>query len=197
MQILEIKYLKNKVVLTCDNEKTYDFYIDIVVRERIHKEMEIENEKFYKLLDESEMELCKNYLFEYACKYSNTTKGYTSKLYQKKYSSKSIKHAIDLAKRYGYIDDANYAKNYYEIYAKKRGKKRIIQELKAKGVSSEDLEFIEDKEDDIEAIQKYAEKYMKSKDKNSQNKQKLIKHLMYKGYDFDKIMQAVNFIYND
>lgn len=73
-------------------------------------------------------------------------------LKEKGYKEEDIESAVSELEEYGYIDDINFSRMYFEYgFEKGRGLLRIKRELSEKGVSSEDiqkayddLEFIPD-----------------------------------------------------
>lgn len=149
------------------------------------------------LLENNEYIICRNYLLKQISTYYKTEKGYRDKLYEKKFSYSAIKKSIDYALDKGYINDRRFAERYYERFKTKKGKNLIISELKNKGVSAENLTFLSDVTANDDIATNLARKYMKNKEKNLENKNKLIRSLASKGFGFEEIYRAVNEIFSD
>ena len=149
------------------------------------------------LLENNEYIICRNYLLKQISTYYKTEKGYRDKLYEKKFSYPAIKKSIDYALDKGYINDRRFAERYYERFKTKKGKNLIISELKNKGVSAENLTFLSDVTANDDIATNLARKYMKNKEKNLENKNKLIRSLASKGFGFEEIYRAVNEIFSE
>ena len=149
------------------------------------------------LLENNEYIICRNYLLKQISTYYKTEKGYRDKLYEKKFSYSAIKKSIDYALDKGYINDRRFAERYYERFKAKKGKNLIISELKNKGVSAENLTFLSDVTANDDIATNLARKYMKNKEKNLENKNKLIRSLASKGFGFEEIYRAVNEIFSE
>ena len=149
------------------------------------------------LLENNEYIICRNYLLKQISTYYKTEKGYRDKLYEKKFSYSAIKKSIDYALDKGYINDRRFAERYYERFKTKKGKNLIISELKNKGVSAENLTFLSDVTANDDIVLNLARKYMKNKEKNLENKNKLIRSLASKGFGFEEIYRAVNEIFSN
>lgn len=149
------------------------------------------------LLENNEYIICRNYLLKQISTYYKTEKGYRDKLYEKKFSYPAIKKSIDYALDKGYINDRRFAERYYERFKTKKGKNLIISELKNKGVSAENLTFLSDVTANDDIVLNLVRKYMKNKEKNLENKNKLIRSLASKGFGFEEIYRAVNEIFSE
>lgn len=94
-----------------------------------------------------------------------------------------------------YLNEERFAKSFTrgKFYIKKWGKNKIKQQLRLKGISDKLItkSFLEIEERDYqETIRGFIEKLMPSYKglKDYQRKQKLIKFLMSKGYEYDEII---------
>ena len=64
-------------------------------------------------------------------------------------------------------------------------------------ISEEIIESFLDYDENDEKIRYYIEKYLKNKEKDVKTKQKLINHLLYKGYKFDDFMSFIREYFKD
>ncbi len=133
-------------------------------------------------------------------------KSYTEKEIRLKLRTKTTEHSIvedviQYIKEYGYVDDNKFAFNYYDqkVRIRKFSLNRIISDLMKKGISREIItELKQEKSTDkvhLDNVEKSAEKKLKSlSNKNltkHEEKQKLIMHLMQKGFNKDVILTAL------
>ena len=175
-----------------------EFVIDeeIAYSYRLRKNGEIDENTLGEIVQKSECLRCKNYLYAQIAKYYKTEKGYRDKLYEKGFPSYAVKSAILSAKERGYIDDSSFAKRYYEKYKDVKGKRRIIAELKSKGVKSEYLDFMSEEETDLSSIVSVGEKFMRRREKTPEEKLRLMRHLASKGFSYDEIVRAVKIVFS-
>lgn len=114
------------------------------------------------------------------------------KLVFRGYNEEGIKEAISKLKDLGLLDDLNFAKNYIRssMCGKAKGKKRIVFELKRKGVGDGDIEqaiccmWPEDEEEIVmreakRALEKYRNQLREKK------YQKSIAYLMRRGFPYE------------
>lgn len=132
-------------------------------------------------------------------KMDRTEKGLYDKLRESEYPTELIEEAIDYVKRYHYVDDMRYAKNYISYHQEGRSRARIRQELVRKGISKDMIEAAmeesyadSDENQELVMITKLLEKkgYDPSSDDLKQ-KQKIYGYLMRKGFRSDDILRAM------
>nr|MCR5747311.1 recombination regulator RecX [Lachnospiraceae bacterium] len=109
------------------------------------------------------------------------------------YPDEAIDKAIEYCTTKHYIDDMDYAVRFIESRASTMSKRMISQKLYLKGISKETAEeaFLETEIDETEAvraqiIRKYGDTEALS-DLTFEEKSKLIKQLISKGFDYDSI----------
>ena len=96
---------------------------------------------------------------------------------------------------YGFIDDKQYAQDYVGFAASKKGGRLIKMELKAKGLSEEDIDEALTSLDTGEqesAAGRILEKYMRGKTVDKTTLQKGYRYLMGKGFDYDVTKSALS-----
>jgi regulatory protein len=105
-----------------------------------------------------------------------------------------ISSVIEFAKEYGFINDAEYAHHLAKDLQnlKKYGKRRIIAELKKRGISSENIDaaICELSDGEEEALFPLIERKLGG---NFEKKSidKAIRYFIYRGYDFDDIKACI------
>lgn len=99
---------------------------------------------------------------------------------------------VDKLKDYGFLNDEYYAKRYAESYANKKGARLIKLELMRKGIKEDAVESVIDEiGDQKQAATAIAKKYMRGKEVDMKTVQKLYRHLLSKGFDYDDAKAAV------
>ncbi|MBE6623740.1 MAG: regulatory protein RecX [Ruminococcaceae bacterium] len=125
-----------------------------------------------------------------------------SKLKLKGYSKEAIDSAFEILKKNGYLSDERYAKRACELMANSKlfGKRRLIQELLAKGIPYDlCVSTVEEAEIDFdENLKRLYEKVSKGKDPTCwEEKKKLSDKLLRYGYGFDEINTLFDEIVSD
>ena len=107
---------------------------------------------------------------------------------------------IEFLKEYGFLNDADYAKGLARDMQnlKKLGKRRISQELRAKGISSEALEdaLCELSDEEEDALFPLVEKKLGG-DFDKKNVDRAIRYFLYRGYGFDDIKACIDRLKSD
>lgn len=139
---------------------------------------------------------CLNYLYTQIGKYSKTKKGYTSKLYEKGFSSLVINQAIAIAEQKKFIDDDAFAQSYINRNKNKKGTLKLKSELIIKGVDQSIIEkYLNEIEEDEQAYA-LAEKFLKGKEIDINTISKLYRHLCGKGFSYETVTNTIYKIKN-
>ncbi len=147
------------------------------------------SEKLEEIKNEAEVELGFNMAVDYVSSTSKSSKQVLDYLI-KKISPKNANVVLEKLKGYRYVDDFEFAKNFVESKSATCGKNKLKLMLMQKGV---DKAVIDDALANVESVytaMKVAEKYMRSKEVNKQNLEKLTRHLLSKGFTWDEISAA-------
>ena len=197
IDIIEIKKTKTKAQIITSNRLIKNINLEALFKFNISVG-EIEESVFNEFLLESEKLNAKAYIINLLSRMSKTEKEARTKLYQKGYGRIAIKYAMDFALKYNYINDENYAEIFVAEGLNTKGKFRLRQEMKIKGIDNEIienvLENIEDGKEENSATQ-LAERYMKNKEYTQKNYERLYRHLISRGFDYDTIKKAVSPFY--
>ncbi|KZN14947.1 regulatory protein RecX [Marinomonas sp. TW1] len=118
------------------------------------------------------------------------------KLKQKGHSEEDIDNTIQQLKELNYLNDERFAEIYVRSKANRSlGPTRIRQELIQKGLSSDIIKnAIEEAECDWYELAKDAKvrKFGEQPAQDFKEKSKQMRHLQYKGFDYDQIQYAVS-----
>lgn len=112
------------------------------------------------------------------------------------YSESEIDEAIKYAKEVGYINDIDYINAYVSdhLLINKWGPQKIIFKLKEKGISGEAVNFALMDNEEIIKRNLYAQFEKKAQGLNLEDfktKQKVINHLVSRGYDYSSAKNAL------
>ena len=169
-----------------------------VISNRLKVGMQIEESALENMQAESETQRATDKAFNYIGGSLKTEKQLRTYLSGKGYMPAVVDNVVEKIKGYGYIDDKEYAAAYVESYSKNKGKRLILKELNAKGVSSSAAEeAIEIIENELDSAIRIAQKYLKNKEPCIENKQKCYRRLLSKGFDFDTAKEAVEKVLGD
>lgn len=118
------------------------------------------------------------------------------------YSESEIDEAIKYAKEVGYINDIDYINAYVSdhLLINKWGPQKIIFKLKEKGISGEAVNFALMDNEEIIKRNLYAQVEKKAQGLNLEDfktKQKVINHLVSRGYDYSSAKIALEDYIND
>ena len=193
MEIFEIK-IKSKtnpnifVLKTSAGE--FDFFSDILVKNNIKCGF-CDDEKFVNSHQESSEIIAYNLSLKYIGNRFKTEKQICDYLIKKNYEKQIVENVVKKLKNYSIINDKLYAENYIRSN-KNFSKNKLKQKLYSFGVSSNDLEEMDDIVDDFESCKKQCEKFLKNKPLNQLTKEKLIRRLLGMGYNWETIKSCLS-----
>ena len=104
-------------------------------------------------------------------------------------------YVIEKMRGYNFLNDGEYAESYVEFAGIKKGGKLIKMELRAKGVSEEDIDAaLEnlDGETQEKAATAILQKYMRGKTADKETLLKAFRYLLGKGFDYDTARAALS-----
>lgn len=186
---------KYKIHIELDGEKGFSLYKKEIRRLQIEEEMELSEkivEQIYeKILYPRAKEKALSLL-----QYRNRTKlEMKQKLEQNGYPKEIINRVDDFLQRYGFLDDEQYTKSYIELYAKKKSKLQMQQDLRRKGISKELFSEIweeQPEESEEESLKKLMEKRFRNG--NMPTKETFQKHYAFfarRGYPSSMIVKLL------
>lgn len=199
MKILRYKRAKEGVyTIYFEQEKEYSFYEEVIIKHSLLLKKSITEKQLEELLKEN-----KSYEVYYSAlsllkRKAQTAYEVEKNLETKGFPKEDIEKTISKLKEQGYLNDAIYAKSfvYNQLITTSRGPKKIMEELKKKGVVEENYkEALEQYTEEIEQekINKIIQKAVKSNQRKSANalKKKLEMTLTLDGFDRQKILESL------
>ncbi len=196
-----LEYDKRRVLVKLDEHLEFPLYKGEVRKYGLTEGEEISDETYIELVESVLLKRVKLRAMNLLQKRSYTKEGLRRKLIEGRYPEELVEKALDYVASYHYIDDVRYAGEYIRCYCECRSKRRIMQDLKTKGVSLEvaekawqtyEAEFAP--VDEVRQIQALLQK--KQFDKNTadyKETMRIMNFLYRKGYSVDCIKQCMNF----
>ena len=184
---------KQRVNLFLDGNFYCGLSCETVVKNKIKEGLEITQEQVDLLKNETEKEIALTKALNVISKSSKTVKQINEYLLKKGFEEDAVNYVVAKLLEYNYINDETFAKNYVKFKTKTNGKRKILMELKHKGVEDAlAITAIDDFSKDEENINAIAEKYLKSKPRDLKTKQKAFRYLTSIGYTPDVIIKSLN-----
>lgn len=203
MVITDIKIQKH-------NESRYNIFIDSkfcfsagkedIIKFTITKGKEIEEEELLNLISKCEETEAYDYALVLLGIKDYSSKDMRKKLIQKQYSNQTIDFILSKLQSLEFINDERYAEKYIEycLSIKKSGRNKIMYDLQNKGINASNIESLDiDEEKQFENACNLALKKMNSVKNTSNPREKVIRYLLSRGYEFDLIKKVVNKLFKD
>ena len=191
LEIYKIEeYKKNrKLVYLDEGTPTFCLYTKEIKKYELAEGSIISEEvygKIVELLSKRARERCL-YLLE---SMARTERQLRDKLKDAYYPEEAIEYALSYCKEKHYVDDLDYAERFIASRSATLSKKMIEQKLYQRGIGKDVMEqaFEEADIDEEEALRSLIErKYKDIADLSFEDRQKVIKKLMAKGFSYDAI----------
>lgn len=131
---------------------------------------------------------------------SHSEKELRDKLLKAGAKSEDLPEITEFLKDFGLLNDGEYAKRLARDLQnlKKFGKRRIISELKAKGISGENLEnaLMELEDEEENALLPLLERKLGG-DFDKKNVDRAIRYFIYRGYGFEDVKACIDKLKSD
>lgn len=184
--------------VTKQKNGSYDIYVDGEKVERLDavvlasfRKIKVGEEITSEELESIKKTSGSNFAFDAAVRFlarnMRTESEIRSKLEDKGYSEDDTEGAIEKLRSYGYLNDVAYARAYVNTYGKDRGRLRLAYELGSKGIDKSIIEEVLP-ENEVETAKILADK----KVKKYPEKEKMIRYLMSRGFDYDTAKTATS-----
>lgn len=189
---------KERVNIYIDNEYSFSLSNELVYKEGLKTNENIDLEKIKSIAKEDDYIKCKNAALKIVEKSYKSEKELKDKLLLKGYDNLTIDKTLNFLKEYNFLSDTNYVKMYVKDRSRLQGKKKIKYDLIKKGINDNLIEeeisnIDEDEEREVAynmALKKYNVLSKRESDKYKLS-QKIYRFLLSKGYDYDIVSYAV------
>lgn len=183
---------KDRCNIFVDNVFYCGMELETVIKNKLKAGQAIDKDSLALLQLESEKSVALDKAMGFISNSIKTAKNVREYLIKKGYTDVVADYAVNKLSEYKYIDDKEYARAYVANYSKVKGAKLIRLELRAKGISDEDMaEALESIADEKEAARAVADKYLRNKERDFKNIQKAYKYLLSKGFSYETAKDAV------
>lgn len=181
-----------------DEEYVCLFEAEIIVKNHLRIGTEISEAKFDEMRAQSENITCFSMALNYVSKCLKTKKQIKDYLKEKSFLKVSIDEALQKLETYKYIDDRYFAECYVNSKKTSKGVIYIKQQLQLKGVNEFVInDVLKDYSTDLDAVTKLVIKFMKNKQKDKKNKEKLYRHLQGKGFLYEDFKNILDNYFGD
>lgn len=191
---------RNRYRIFLDDHTSFALYKKEVNLFELKEEHEISDGVYDEIVDSVLMKRAKLRSLALLKNKSYTEKQLREKLQKGYYPQNVIDEAIQYVKSYRYVDDFSYARDYVEYHSSGKSRSRIEQDLLKKGIEKNvileafsawtaDGGVIDETGQILKLIQK------KKFDLNTDDvneKQKILRYLLYKGYKMDQILKVIH-----
>lgn len=200
MKIISLKKKSNDIIITLEDLSSFKIDYRTFVDHRIHKDVDITDDLFKLLSEESSFFKCKDAAFRFLSRRLHSTGELKLKLMKKSFSREIIEKVINELIQKNYLNDEEFAFQFAKEKLKKGkvGIHKIENELKRKGVNKSIIETIISKIDEtnyqnniLELIQKKINQIKNKETDKRKIKSKIISFLLSKGYDYELIFNSL------
>ena len=189
---------KNRCNIYIDNIFAFGVSNELIYKENLKVGMIIDEEKLKKIAYEENLINCKETALKIIERSYKTKKEMEKRLLEKGYNLEEINETLKFLERYNFINDESYTKAFIKDKTKTQGKQKIKYALKNKGISEEiieeelsNLDMKKEKENaNILALKKYNILIKRENDKYK-IKEKIIRFLISRGYNYEVAKDAV------
>lgn len=194
---------KNRVNIYVDDLFTIGIDLELKYKHKLEVGMEVDDDFITEVLKAEEQNKVINHALNLLSFRQRSEKEIFTALKRKGYEEFYIENAIDYCRDQKYLDDRAFAKAFIKdkLNINKLGGQRIKFELQKKGVSQEIIDevLVLDKDDQLEAAFKLAEKKLPSYRNDDRNAvyRKLSGFLQRKGYPFDIVSKVMREVLKD
>ena len=192
----------DKFSVFVDDEFAFSLAKSDIVFFKLDVGEEISEKKFKYIYDEAIMTKAKNRAAKFLGASKKPEKAVRDKLTESGFDEDVCEKVIDELKKYGYVDDYDYALSYINdrVRLNPRSAYAIRMELRQKGVKDSVItEALEEADiDETGGIKRLIEKKTGGDlDLDEKEKKRLIDFLLRRGYSYGKIKEAINHFYDD
>ena len=162
-----------------------------VLSNRLKAGMEISEEELGEMQRLSEEERALSKAMHYLTGSMKTEKEVADYLAKKGYTPTLVAAVIERLVGYAFLNDAEYAKEYAESYAAKKGARLIALELRQKGISQQDISAALTDFSEEEGATSTLKKYLRGKEVTRETLQKAYRYLLSKGFSGETVASAL------
>lgn len=192
---------QKRELLILDDGRYFPLYSGELRRYGIEEGAYIEEEVCGQIMSEIVLKRCRERAMYILQRSDKTEKQLRDKLSEGKYPPEVIDSAILFAKKYGYVNDYEYAENYIRLHIDNQSIRMIKQKLRTKGIEREVYE---------ELLHEYEERSGYSQENlimdiierkrfdcttdEPREKNRIVSYLLRKGFEYSDISRCISII---
>lgn len=191
--IRDVKRKPSIKQITASDGNIYYISLDIIFMYNIKPLMEFENDKWYNMMIESDTRIGLDYALNYISKGNKSIREVKNKLKIRNIDNEAITNVIDRLIELDYLNDIKYAEDYINTYSCCRGKIRLRNELYLKGIDKDIIDrTLKAIDNELENAIEVAKKHSKNLSLEGKERERLIRHLLARGYSYDIIKSVIH-----
>lgn len=201
-KIEQCKRNKERVNIYIDEEFAFAIYMELVYRFGLKVNDEVDRDKLIEIAEIENLSKCKDSALKTIERSYKTEKEIRDKLLSKEFDETTVEKTISFLKEYTFIDDLKFTKMYVKDRIRNQGRNKIKYALTQKGVNKylidEVFESLNKDEEEERAFLICEKKYLsicKREDDDFKIKNKLIRYMLGRGYEYDMARNIVSKIY--
>lgn len=197
-QITHIEFRRRKpqrFIVQFNDDEVHTFSPETALKHGFVLEKEFSDEEFFEIIREDSIRRAKDQVLRYLEIRPHSRKELTLKLLRKSYRKETIYAALADLEKVDLINDEKFSRQFIEneLIMRPGSKKLLRSKLIQRGVAAEVfapiLDEIYEKQDEGRIALQIAQKFLKIQGRANSGKkrEKLIRHLVNKGFDWDVI----------
>ena len=201
-KIEQCKRNKERVNIYIDEEFAFAIYMELVYRFGLKVNEEVDKEKLIEIAKVENLSKCKDSALKTIERSYKTEKEIRDKLLNKEFDEETVEKTINFLKEYTFIDDLKFTKMYVKDRIRTQGRNKIKYALIQKGVNKylvdEVLEELDRNDEEERALLICEKKYLsicKREEDDFKIKNKLIRYMLGRGYEYEVARNVVSKIY--
>lgn len=195
MRIISVTPLdKRRSKVVTDEDLTFALYRGEIRTYNIEEGRELTGEAYREILEGVLFKRAKERTLYLLKSRDRTELEIRRKLKDGCYPQEAIDYAVEFLKRYRFVDDQNYGRNYIRTYGGRKSRRQMEFELKGKGLGREEIDLLmeECQISEEEQIYRFLKKKGYQKDKTEpKERAKLAAALARKGFSYDAICSVM------
>lgn len=195
MQIISVTPLdKRRSKVLTDEDFAFPLYRGEIKAYKIEEGRELTREAYREILENVLFKRAKERTLYLLKSRDRTELEIRRKLKDGCYPQEAIDYAVEFLKRYRFVDDENYGRNYIRTYGDKKSRRQLEFELRNKGLGREEIDLLmeECQVSEEDQILKFLRKKGYQKDAmEPKERAKLTAALARKGFSYDAICRAM------
>ena len=197
MKISNIRYInKRTAVITLEDDYYFPLRKEWIDTYGLKVDLDLDDDRFYMIINTHVKDMAKGYILDSLARSAKSKAKMIENMKGKEYPDDIIESTIAEYEELGYIDDYQYAKNYYELKVGSKSIYYIQNMLKSKGISDDIISRVMETADysnEVKQIEKFLDSKLKGKKEISrEEKSKIIASLFRKGYKTSNIYLTIS-----